>query len=192
MPFEVENKFAVADLSEVQRRLESMGARMHGIEVHVDSYFNHPQRDFRRTDEALRIREIDDSVQITFKGPRIDSDIKIREELELSLDPSPGNGERAKELLQRLGFRFVACVRKRRVIWELDPIPYSILICLDEVAELGTFVEIELIAASEDLARAKKIVLDLQAELGLNEPLKSSYLRMLLSRTSAVDDNEPR
>ena len=187
MTYEVENKFAVADLPELRRRIESLGGCLCDIENQADSYFNHPLRDFRLTDEALRIRESNGKVQITFKGPRAGESIKIREEIELPIAETDEGGERAKTFFRRLGFRFVACIHKRRTTLRIQRDKWSILVCLDEVVELGSFVEIEAMSESEDLAQAKQIVCQLQQEIGLGEPILTSYLRMLLAKHSADD-----
>ncbi len=184
MHYEVENKFSVADLSAFRRQVEGLGGRCCGSESHVDSYFNHPLKDFRQTDEALRIRESNPSIQITYKGPRADSAIKIREEIELPMSDQIGNGERAKALFSRLGFRFVACVKKRRTRLQLDRGKWLIAICLDEVEELGSFVEIELLADFAELEPAKQVLSELQTELGLGGPIMTSYLRMLVAKQS--------
>ena len=41
---------------EVLDKILVMGALFKGTEHHHDIYFNSPKRDFRKTDEALRIR----------------------------------------------------------------------------------------------------------------------------------------
>ena len=51
--FEVELKFPVADPTEIERRLTSIGAKWASEVEQVDTYFAHPARDFAQTDEAL-------------------------------------------------------------------------------------------------------------------------------------------
>ncbi len=185
MPFEVENKFRVADPAELRRRIESLGAKFCGSETHSDSYFNHPSRDFRQTDEALRIRDANGEICLTFKGPRFNSGIKMREEIELPLGPSPDAEQSAITILNRLGFRFVACVKKRRDVYHLSKERWSIEVCMDDVDQLGTFAEIELVAEAADLEQAKQLVIDLQRELHLGEPESRSYLKMQLAANSS-------
>ncbi len=185
MSFEVENKFRVADPAHLRQRIEALGAEYRGMESHSDSYFNHPSRDFRQTDEALRIRNANGEICLTFKGPRFNTGIKIREEIELPLAPSPNAEQSAIAILHRLGFQFVACVKKRRDVYHLSKDRWSIEICLDDVDQLGTFAEIELIAEADDLGQAKQLVIDLQHELDLGEPESRSYLKMLLATNSS-------
>ena len=57
-------------------------------EFQEDIYFNSPIVDFAKTDEALRIRTTkqgdEKHIFITYKGAKIDSESKTREEIELS------------------------------------------------------------------------------------------------------------
>src|SRR5262245_42772175 len=141
---EVEMKFAVADLPALERRLRELGAVPHGSRTDEDRYFNAPDRDFARTDEALRIRSIGSSNFITYKGPKRDPQTKTRTELELPL-PS-GDEARAgyATLLAHLGYRAVAVVRKSRNTWHCQRDGFTIEICLDQVDELGSFAELEI------------------------------------------------
>ena len=85
MKLEVEQKFAVPDLGQLQTRLLELGAKAGEPQLQVDQYFAHPARDFAQTDEALRIRRIGQSNFVTYKGPKIDATTKTRRELELPL-----------------------------------------------------------------------------------------------------------
>ena len=56
----------------------------------VDTYFSHPARDFAATDEALRIRSIDQENFVTYKGPKLDATTKTRREID-GLERKLGN-----------------------------------------------------------------------------------------------------
>src|SRR5262245_45734336 len=113
MNWEVEQKFHVTDPATAQQQLTEAGASFGDAVVQVDTYFRHPARDFRQTDEALRLRQSGDESFITYKGPRIDQETKTRRELELPLPRVPAC-EQFAELLTALGFTTVATVRKTR------------------------------------------------------------------------------
>ena len=83
--YEVEQKYPLADVAEVEAVLARLGATWHGTAEQVDRYFNHPSRDYAVTDEALRLRRTDDRLAITWKGPRLDATAKTRREIELPL-----------------------------------------------------------------------------------------------------------
>lgn len=182
MKYEVEQKFVVDDLTEVEARLNGLGASIDAPCEQVDRYYNHPARDFAVTDEALRLRQVGQQYFITYKGPKLDATTKTRREIELPL----GSGETAAggfaELLQALGFRPVAEVRKRRRVARVEWEAREIEIALDEVTGLGTFVELELTADANDLDTAKASIAALARELRLSRNERRSYLEMLLAR----------
>ena len=146
MTYEVELKFPVADLTSVETRLAVMAVGISSPHDEVDFYFAHPARDFAKTDEAVRLRRKGDANLITYKGPKIDAATKTRREIELPLEPGEESRADWVEMLEALGFRGVAEVRKSRrkamVAWQDRRIEVS----LDRRPRVGTFVELELIA----------------------------------------------
>ena len=163
---EVEIKAKIKNRNEFEEKLTSMGAEFIREVVEEDEYFNHPCRDFAATDEALRIRN---DGTLTYKGPRVDKDTKSREELNLKI----GNMNEARALLISLGFKPVAKVIKRRRYYKID----NITISLDNVPELGDFVEVECIG---DYEPCREKVLDMAKKLGIEEFIRKSYLELLL------------
>jgi len=191
--YEVELKFPVPDTRAIEQRLTAIGSRWHEPVDQIDRYFNHPCRDFARTDEALRLRRNGDEVVITWKGPRIDTATKTRREIELPLalevlkpdvlgQPAEVAIARWTELLEALGFRSVATVAKRRrhagVTWQGREVD----VALDSVAGLGEFLELELQASEEEIPQARACLESLARELGCENPERRSYLELLLER----------
>jgi adenylate cyclase class 2 len=183
MRFEVEQKFPVADLAEVEQRLAELGAEIGSPVEQVDLYFAHPVRDFAQTDEALRIRRVGDASFITYKGSKIDPTTKTRREIELPLAGGAGAVPPWRELLEALGIRPVAGVAKRRrtakIAWE----GRQVEVALDEVEPLGSFVELEIDADEAEVPPARKCLASLAAKLGLGLGERRSYLELLLGKT---------
>src|SRR5207248_1410561 len=102
----------VSDVQTIRSALAELGVRWHEPIHQVDHYFNHPARDFGRTDEALRLRRVGEQNFITYKGPKIDAATKTRRELELPLPSGSDVGGRFSELLLTLGFVPVGTVSK--------------------------------------------------------------------------------
>lgn len=182
MKLEVEQKFRVADPPALRSRLESLGIRFAAPFRQVDAYFNHPARDFAATDEALRIRSVGDENFVTYKGPKLDKTVKTRKELEQPLMSGGEAAERFEELLLALSFRPSAKVVKHRSAAEYEHAGTHFEIVWDEVEEVGTFVEIELVVEQSEIDSAKQKILALQQELGLSEVERRSYLEMLLEK----------
>jgi adenylate cyclase, class 2 len=182
---EVEKKFPVPDLSQVERELDVMGVRVLPPKTEVDLYYQHPSRDFAATDEALRIRRTGKSSWITYKGPKIDRTTKTRREIDLPLPEGTGGADSWAELLKALGFVPRAEVRKQRrkahAAWQGTTIEVS----LDEVDQVGTFVELEIVTDTAGVESAKLSIQSLAARLGLVGGERRSYLELLLERQQA-------
>jgi adenylate cyclase class 2 len=178
--YEVEQKFHAPELCDLERRLLEMGARPGEPIEQVDCYFAHPARDFELTDEALRIRRVGTRCSVTYKGPKIDATTKTRREIDLPLPTGETVADQYAGLLETLGFRRVAEVRKRRRPLKLPWRDVLVDIALDEVDEVGSFVELELISESSELEVAKQHIADLAGTLGLARNERRSYLELLL------------
>jgi adenylate cyclase class 2 len=91
---------------------------------------------------------------------------------------------------ERLGFRAVAVVRKRRSEYHLEHEGRSMTVALDQAEGLGAFAEVEtLVETNSDLAEAQRAVLELAEQLGLVEVEPRSYLRMVLETSGPIARN---
>ncbi len=183
---EVELKFPTADLGALERRLQEMDARCKATLREEDHYHNAPDRDFAKTDEAFRLRRIGSANFVTYKGPKRDTQTKTRSEIEVPLAEGDEAAAGFLQVLKHLGYRPTAVVRKHRRIYELKREPYTCEVCLDEVDDVGSFVELEIIAPEAELAQARDVLLKLAAELGLSGSERRSYLEMLLTKQIAA------
>jgi adenylate cyclase class 2 len=179
MRFEVEKKYWVSDFGPVLAKLRDLHARIHEPMEQADQYFAHPTRDFAKTDEALRLRRIADKNFVTYKGARIDNFTKTRQELELALRDGDEAYREFGGLLDVLGFRPVMTVRKRRIVvecpWQGDVVEVS----LDEIDQLGRFVELEMTSDAQHLETAQRQLATLAEHLELTRSERRSYLELL-------------
>jgi adenylate cyclase class 2 len=178
---EIELKFPVADFAEIERRLGQWSARAGDALLEADHYFNAPDRDFAQTDEAFRLRRIGGHNRITYKGPKQGGPAKTRTEVELALEEGDAAADAFCRLVVHLGYRPTAVVRKRRIPYHFDRDGFALEICCDEVAQLGRFVEVEIVAAPEHRARAEQVLLAVAHDLGLEKPEPRAYLQMVLA-----------
>ena len=204
--YEVEIKVP-ADIDAVRDRLRDVDAERIGARRQRDVYYDAPHRDFVETDEALRVRHetplpdgiesvdapddtpddvpngtLDDTpvdaetTKLTYKGPLLDEESKTRTEYETGVD----DAEAVAGVLSGLGFEPAATVEKRREFWSHD----EFTVTLDDVADLGEFVEIERAvddeAAIEETRDEAIAALD---RLGLDgsAQIRTSYLGLLLA-----------
>jgi adenylate cyclase class 2 len=168
---EIEIKSYCDNREDVLQRINSLGGRFKGRVIENDIYFNHPCRDFATTDEALRIRIIDKKNILTYKGPKIGKKTKTRFEEEVPFD----HLESMKIVLLRLGFTVVDEVAKTREIYCINDID----ICVDEVVNVGNFVELEKMGERKE--EIEEELFTLAKELGLHRFETRSYLELKIN-----------
>jgi adenylate cyclase class 2 len=178
---EVEQKFRGVDFIALEQKLRALGAVEGERQSEADHYFNAPDRDFAKTDEALRIRCIGASNRVTYKGPKRDQLTKTRTEIEVPLGDGVDTAEEFGRLLVKLGYRPVAAVRKDRRTFHLTRDGFALGVTLDDVQAVGLFAELEIGVPEEQLDAARATLLRTAAELGLTNSERRSYLEMLLS-----------
>lgn len=151
----------------------------------VDYYFSSPIHDFAITDEAVRVRQIhtesgNEKTELTYKGPKQGNSMKIREEITVKTS----DGTNAKKFLHCLGFNLFAVVKKKRMNWFVS----NFAISVDEVEDLGSFLEIEILTPtdnSEIIRKNKEQIINLVKKILPNwsgEDERKSYLELLMAR----------
>jgi adenylate cyclase class 2 len=178
---EIEMKFPGADFPALERQLAEWRAAAEPTIDEADHYFNAPDRDFAVTDEALRLRRIGPANRVTYKGPKRGTTGKTRTEIEVPLADGDAVAADFCRLLESLGYRPVAVVKKRRRIFRLKRAGFTLEVCLDEVEGLGRFAEVEIVAPEDQLAAARDVLQETAAALGLSGEQRRSYLEMLLA-----------
>ncbi|MGP8321264.1 MAG: class IV adenylate cyclase [Methanosarcinaceae archaeon] len=168
---EIEVK-ARADHERIRELLKELGVRATGVEHHCDTYYNAPHRDFSITDEALRIRIVNEHAVLTYKGKKLDSVSKTREEFETGVD-----AKNMRDILLSLGFVESGMVVKTRSVFEFE----NLAICLDSVDGLGEFIEVEMMAETDmELNRARVFAFMERLGIGQEDSILMSYLEMLI------------
>ncbi|MFO0941390.1 MAG: class IV adenylate cyclase [Pirellulales bacterium] len=177
--WEVELKFHIDELLQVEQQLATVGFVQIEFQRHQDCYYRHPCRDFIQTDEAFRIRCVNDDAMVTYKGPRHAGPVKTREEIELMIQANQLG--QWKTIVEKLGFSPVVPVRKTRRVLSSDKPEYSgIHVTLDNVEQLGLFAEIEIVVhQKQELQAAEKRVTELAKLIGLERHQPRSYLSLL-------------
>ncbi len=155
---------------DMAKRIAALGATLMVVENHHDLYFNSPQSDFRLSDEALRIRIKEEGARLTYKGPKLDQTTKSRLEKTVKID----DPQQMRQILTALGFVLSAQVQKKRTKYSYG----GVVLALDEVEGLGSFVEVEA-EGSGDYEEQRGKVLSVMNKLGLHESIRSSYLELL-------------
>lgn len=174
---EVEVKAKINSFSEMEEKLEKLGAVKSKNEFQEDIYFNSPVVDFAKTDEALRIRTTKQNdttnIFITYKGPKIDKNSKTRKEIEMKIEDS----KKCAGIFEEIGFRKVRAVRKNRQYYTYENFEIS----LDDVEGLNPYMEIEVaLEDGQDYSQAQKSIFELFEKLGITDGFeRTSYLELL-------------
>jgi adenylate cyclase, class 2 len=179
---EVEVKYRLPDPTAVEARLRAWGAVVVADHAEADHYLNAPDRDFARSDEALRLRRIGEANFLTYKGPRKEAGSKTRTEVEVPCPAGDAAAEAFLKLFRSLGYRPTAVVKKRRRIYEWRRNEFAVHACVDDVEDVGRFVELEIVVDDAQYAAARDTVLRIAAELALGPTEPRSYLEQLLGR----------
>ena len=121
---------------ELEQYLKEQGFQEVRSFTQQDEYFNHPERDFQKTDEALRIRreQRNDGTShccITYKGANDSLIGQSRRELETRVEDE----HKMRQILLALGFRSAAEVKKRRKEYKKE----DLTVCLPQKIASGNF-----------------------------------------------------
>jgi adenylate cyclase class 2 len=191
--YEVEVKFPLSDKDAIRKAIIDAGGIKLNTQYQSDKYYDHPCRSFSETDEAVRIRHMkhiegttteglaSTSGELTYKGPKVDKKSKTRVEYNVNLKGE--DLEPMSQILLNIGFKHIANVIKEREFYEIEGITAS----LDDVADVGSFIEFELIAEGKHgMQAARDRILDLVRSMVLDEKdmIRDSYLEMYLRKVS--------
>ena len=193
---EVEIKVKIADPNLLRKKFKNLNGVYKLSLHHEDVYFNMPKglRDFKKTDEALRLRKSiefnrDNTTNIqkinhfiTYKGKKIDKTTKTREEIEVKIDEI----EDMKNLLKILGFREVFTVIKERELYDFTFQDTRIEALIDYLPILKQyFIEVEILAESiNNVETAKEILFQFLEDFGIKkeESIRTSYLELVMNK----------
>ena len=150
---EIEVKLRIKDVAVLEKKLLEQGYKSIETLRETDTYFDGGINGIKKSGQALRVRRTVNCVTgkehsaITFKGEKIDAISMARLELETVVE----SGEAAERILCALGFYPVQpiVVKIRKILRNGD-----ICACLDDVQGLGTFLELEIMAESEEIRPA--------------------------------------
>lgn len=168
---EIEAKFYVRNLKEIETRLNTLGAECvvpRGFEYNLR--FDNAEGSMNRQHKVLRLRKSND-VRLTFKGPaERRGGALARTEIEIVVD----SFDMAQQFLESLGYRVFGVYEKYRAMYELE----GALVTLDELP-YGNFVEIEGESPEQIAVLAQKLSLNPAAAIpasyqGLFERLKAA------------------
>ncbi len=158
---ELECKLKLSDPAGLIARLAGLGATDHGTVFEHNEIFDRSGELSERR-ELLRIRVLDgnDWGLLTHKRPAPEGDFKCRVETETRVE----SADAARTIFESLGYRREWVYEKRRRSWSLG----ACEIVLDELPELGYFMEIEAPDEATIDGMLRTLGLARQADMKLN------------------------
>ncbi len=174
---EVEAKVRISDVWWMEKRISEEGAEYKGMIKQRDEYYDFPDMRLFNDGGAFRVRSSDGDFRITYKWCKKDEDTTSREEIEIGIE----SADKMITILESIGFVKLCEIKKKRKVYQLDDLKVS----LDEVEGLGSFVEVEGMADSEEEYRAKKVeIFKLLDRLGISSSdiIRRTYMEMALDR----------
>ncbi|MFX0059569.1 MAG: class IV adenylate cyclase [Candidatus Hodarchaeota archaeon] len=193
---EVEIKVGISNPNKLRKKIEQHDGFYKLSLYHEDTYFNLPNglRNFKETDEALRVRKsIEFNINneklpkrfkafITYKGKKIDSLTKTRKEIEVKIN----NFDKMIEILKILGFQEVLTIRKQRELYEIKYKNQKLDALIDFIPDLDRyFLEVEFLKEnSETIDNNHEILFEFLNMIGIekNESIRESYLELILNK----------
>lgn len=161
MEYEIEIKAKVKDLNVLRLKLEEIGCTFSEPIIQDDYIYNQKGidlKDHRHNTPVLRIREQMGKIIFTVKKNRSDELDCIEKEVEVD------DKNILKEIIELLGFQKTVEVHKKRQKGKY----HDYEICLDEVQDLGTFIEIKKIS-EENGEEVKTELLNFLEKLGIKK-----------------------
>lgn len=174
---EIEIKAKITDPKLAFEKINYIGGKYSHSEKQHDIYFNGDKKDFKKSDEALRIREIPDGDDfkkiLTYKGPKLNSETKTRKEIEVEISDT----ENMADILINLGYKPSAIVNKVRRIFTYN----EYVITVDKLNKLGYYMEIEYVAnEDDDIDTIQEEIFKIFEKMGITSGFeKTSYLELL-------------
>jgi predicted adenylyl cyclase CyaB len=171
---EIEARVKVDDLEKVKSQLTGLGAEFYKEKVQVDSIFKRKGEELAPQGPGgfiLRVRESDKNT-LTLKALTEKAGVWVEHETEVS------NVEEAKQILLKADFSKVFTMTKKRISGRLGDFE----LCLDDIKELGTYIEVAL--DSPDSRKSKEKIVRLLNKLGFEESqiIHKGYVAMLFER----------
>jgi adenylate cyclase class 2 len=174
-PHETETKIKVDSHQPLRSALERLGASPEATWLQTDTYYDSEHRHFFEAGCGLRLRTFEwlagpnepqqRQPLLTFKGP-IDPNSRLKRRREIQTHCE--SGEAMGGILEAFDVRPVMVIQKRRTSWTVGECQVE----LDELPNLGTFVEIE--------GPDEEAVDELTKALGLGDAphIEKSYMQL--------------
>lgn len=157
---EIEIKARFSDKEKVEARLKNIKAKEEKKKHQIDEYYNHPQRDTRKTNEYIRLRLSPASKEGVF-AYHLNLRNGVNKEYEVKVD----DVDTFKKILELSGFQLLGIIDKKRKAYTFK----NFTITVDEVKDVGNFVEVETDGEEHQIDEKKAGCLAVLEKIGLSK-----------------------
>lgn len=180
---EVELKFPLLNKDELIEQLNKVAKLEKEEDYQKDVYYIPAHRNFldkKPVSEWLRLRETKNKFSINYKNWHKKDNPKAVSCDEFETDIN--NIESIKKILECLDFKEIVIVEKIRTVWKYKDVE----IAIDQIKELGNFIELESKGNFMNIEEAKKYLYDVLEELKpqIGEQDFEGYPYLLLKKKS--------
>lgn len=158
MEIEIKAKFDNKKI--IESRLRELGAIEEKQKHQIDEYYNHPARDTRKTNEYIRLRYKPGAQEGIF-AYHVNISDGVNKEHEVNV----GDIAMFKQILAGFNFPLLGTIDKQRKVYSLD----GLKITLDEVKDIGNFVEIEAEGNEAEIEQKKAECINMLKKIGLSK-----------------------
>jgi len=157
---EIEIKATFDNKENIKNALKSLGAQEEKTKHQIDEYYNHPSRDTRKTKEYIRLRFKPEDTKGIF-AYHVNIADGVTKEYEVPVENLPV----FHDILKGLNFPLLGVIDKKRETFKLG----EFSITIDEVKDIGNFIEIETDGEESEIAEKKAKCLEMLKKIGLSE-----------------------
>ncbi|MHC1627373.1 MAG: class IV adenylate cyclase [Candidatus Nezhaarchaeales archaeon] len=173
---EVEVKVAIdeKEKEEIIKKLNSHGEPL-GAYSEEDLFFRNVHDASYGKNKTLKLRRRNDEIKLIFKCKGANEEFKENLEIEVKIDEHDANN--VLQLLKYLGFEESTTIKKKRIAYRVD----DCFVNLDDVENLGLFVEIEVLTDEHKRGEAHEKIRKVLSILGISgkKLIRCSYVEML-------------
>ena len=147
---ELEASYCIENFEEILKKIKEKNYKFNYEVQEQDTYYTDKKLEFIKTKTCLRTRKTNnEKLELTFKPKTTDSTEKYgKKEVNISLNVN--DLEDIKFILNGLGYDEYISFTKNRIVYTKNEYGFEHNIMLDSIENVGNFIELEIIAHTED------------------------------------------
>lgn len=147
---ELEASYCIENFEEILKKIKEKNYKFNYEVQEQDTYYTDKKLEFIKTKTCLRTRKTNnEKLELTFK-PQIADSMERYGKKEVNISLNVNDLEDIKFILNGLGYDKYISFTKNRVVYTKNECGFEHNIMLDSIENVGNFIELEIIAHTED------------------------------------------